>query len=362
VITAGDESSVALWVGCYTSDMDGSGEGIVALGRAADGGYAPLGPATPVASPSFLALHPSQPALYAVSEGAALLHAYRFDSSGALSALGPAGIASSLACHVAVAPDGAFLVVSCWGDGSVLLFELERDGSLGKRHAAPASEDPYGEDRQSRAHSCLMLGDGRMVTTDMGHDLLRFWRFTPDRGLEPQGALTLPRGCGPRHFALSSTGVVYVDTEYSAEVIMLAPPSGTDEVAGPGSMGPWLEVRGTFPVSAGGVRPGDSVAEICLDHAERHLYVGVRGSDVICRLALDTDGVPSPLEEIPCGGAWPRHHCIDGDRLVVALERSHTLATFMLGAGEVRTHPPQLLATGSPTCVLPHHATSPVSG
>lgn len=348
------ESGVALWVGCYTSDMDGRGEGIVALARAADGSYAPLGPATAVASPSFLALHPSQPVLYAVSEQAALVHAYRFDSSGALSRLGPAEIASSLACHVAVAPDGAFLVVSCWGDGSVLLFELEADGSLGRRHAAPASEDPYGEDRQSRAHACLMLGDGRMVTTDMGHDLLRSWRFGADHGLESRGTVTLAHGSGPRHFALSSTGIVYVNTEYSGEVIMLAPPSATKAATALEQNGPWLELRGSFPVSASGARPGDSVAEICLDPAEQHLYVGVRGSDVIGKLALDGDGVPSAFEEIPCGGAWPRHHCIDGDRLVVALERSHALATFTLAAGGSPAQPPQLLAAGSPTCVLPH--------
>jgi 6-phosphogluconolactonase len=342
VATTGEATGVALWVGCYTSDMDGSGDGIVALGRAADGSYAPMGPATAVASPSFLALHPSQPVLYAVSERAALVHAYRFDSSGTLHALGAAGIASSAACHVAVAPDGAFLVVSCWGDGSVLLFELEPDGSLGEPHSAPASVDPYGEERQSRAHSCLMLGSGRFVTAEMGHDLLRCWSFGADHGLESRGTVTLPHGCGPRHFARSSTGIVYVDTEYSAEVIMLAP------------AGQWLELRGSFPVSAGGVRPGDSVAEICLDLAEQHLYVGVRGSDVICKLALDADGVPSPLEEIPCGGAWPRHHCIDGDQLVVALEHSHALATFTLAADGSRAQSPQLLATGSPTCVLPH--------
>jgi 6-phosphogluconolactonase len=351
VTTAGDGTRVALWVGCYTSDMDGSGEGIVALGRAADGNYAPLGPAAPVASPSFLALHPSQPVLYAVSEGAALVHAYRSDSSGALSTLGAAGIASQLACHVAVAPDGAFLVVSCWGDGSVLLFELEPDGSLGRRHAAPASEDPYGEDRQSRAHSCLMLGAGRFVTAEMGHDLLRCWSFSADRGLEPHGSVTLPHGCGPRHFARSSAGVVYVNTEYTAEVLMLTEASAVVEASGP-----WLELRDSVPASAGGVRPGDAAAEICLDATELHLYVGVRGSDVICKLALDADGVPSPLEEFACGGAWPRHHCIDGDRLVVALEHSNALATFTLAADGSPTQPPQLLATGSPTCVLPHRS------
>jgi 6-phosphogluconolactonase (cycloisomerase 2 family) len=344
-VTANRETPVALWVGCYTSDMKGSGEGILALGLNSAGHYAPLGPATAVASPSFLALHPFQPVLYAVSEGAELVHAYRFNESGALTEHGPAGTASSLVCHVAVAPDGAFLVASCWGDGSVLVFELEDDGSLGRRHDAPASEDPSGEARPSRAHSCLMLGDGRMVTTDMGHDLLRCWRFTGDRELESQGTVRLPYGCGPRHFARSSIATVYVNTEYSGEVITLSP------VTDPG--GPWLELRGTLPISARGAQPGDAAAEICLDRGEQHLYVGVRGSDVIGRLVLDADGTPSALDEIALPGAWPRHQCIDGDRLVVALEHSHELASFALDAGGSPTQPPQLISTGSPTCVLP---------
>jgi 6-phosphogluconolactonase (cycloisomerase 2 family) len=349
-----NESRVALWVGCYTSDMDGSGEGIVALGRDADGSYEQLGPATAVASPSFLALHPSRPVLYAVSEGAERVHAYRHDGDGGLSALGQVGTAGPAVCHVAVDPDGAFLVVSCWGDGSVIVFELERDGSLGTRHAAPTSEDPYGESRQSRAHSCLMLGDGRMVTAEMGHDLLRCWRFAADRGLESRGTVTLPRGSGPRHFARSSRGVVYVDTEHSVEVAVLAPRSVPERAADLDEPGPWLELRGMFPVSATPLQPGVSAAELCLDAAERHLYVGVRGADLICKLVLDADGFPAPLAEIPCGGLWPRHHCIDGDRLVVALERSNALATFVLGADGTPAPPSQLLPTGSPGCVIAH--------
>ena len=161
--------------------MDGSGDGILALGRDAAGGYAPLARQPRSLRPRFLVLTRPGPVLYAVSEGAALVHAYRFDDAGEHQARSvEPGTASALVCHVAVAPDGTFLVVSCWGDGSVLLFELEADGSLGRRHAAPASEDPYGEDRQSRAHSCLMLGGGRFVTAEMGHDLLRCWSFGAD--------------------------------------------------------------------------------------------------------------------------------------------------------------------------------------
>lgn len=339
-----DENGLALWTGCYTRDMNGSGEGIVAFGRGAGGDYEPLVPVTPIDSPSFLARHPSQPVLYAVAEGAELIHALRIGADGVLSALGDSGAASALVCHVAVAPGGDFLVASCWGDGLVLAFELERDGSLGRRHVGAASQDPYGEDRQSRAHSCLMLGGGHIVTTDMGHDLLRFWRFSAARGLEPEGELKLPQGCGPRHFARGADGVVYVNTEHSVEVAVLVPAGSGDG----------LELLGMFPASATGPRPGDAAAEICLGPDGRRLYVGVRGSNRICKLALSGEGLPEPDGEFPCGGDWPRHHSIDGRRLIVALERSGALATFVLDADGDPTAPPTLVATGSPTCVLPN--------
>lgn len=345
------DREVALWVGSYTADMDGSGQGITALRRSAEGGYEPLGPATPVASPSFLARHPSQPVLYAASESTGSVHALAVDDGGVLTALGQPGSASALVCHVAVDPEGDFLVACCWGDGAVLLFELEPDGSLGRRHAAPDSGDPYGQDRQSRAHSCLMLGDGRFITAEMGHDLVRFWRFTGEHGLESHGAVKLPHGSGPRHFARSSDGRVYVNTEYTAEIAVLAPDARAQGLVA--ETEPWLELLGMFPVSAAGVQAGDAAAEICLDRSERYLFVGVRGSNRVCRLELNEDGNPEPSGEFSCGGDWPRHHCIDADRLVVALQRSDALAVFTLDADGNPTGPPRLLPTGSPTCLLP---------
>jgi 6-phosphogluconolactonase (cycloisomerase 2 family) len=349
-MTPAGAGDVALWVGSYTADMDGTGTGIAALRRTAEG-YEALGPETAVASPSFLALHPSRPVLYAVSEGAELVHAFRVGDGGELSRLGQTGSASALVCHVAVDPDSSFLVACCWGDGAVLVFELEPDGSLGRRHAAPESGDPYGQDRQSRAHSCLMLGDGRFITAEMGHDLIRFWRFTGDHGLESHGALKLPHGSGPRHFALSSDGRVYANTEYTAEIAVLAPAARAQGLVA--ETEPWLELVGLFPASATGVQAGDAAAEICLDRSERYLFVGVRGSNRICRLELNADGNPEPSGEFSCGGDWPRHHCIDDGRLVVALQRSDAIAVFSLGADGSPTGPPRLWPAASPTCVLP---------
>lgn len=341
------DSPIALWVGCYTPDMGGSGQGIVALGRDANGKLFPLGPPTPVDSPSFLALHPSQPVLYAVQEGAQRVSAHQHSHLGALRDLGASGAAGPYACHVAVDPEGAFLVVSCWGDGSVVLVELEPDGSLGRRHVGRTSVDPHGQERQSRAHSCLMLGNGQFVTADMGHDQLRFWQFSSAVGLEEIGCELLPLGCGPRHFARSSRGIVYVSTEYSVEVALLYPvPNGPGRVT--------LELQAMLAVSADGARPGDAGAEICLDDEERNLYVGVRGSNRICTLRLDADGLARPLATTGCGGIWPRHHCIDERRLVVALERSNAIASFDLGDDGSPLPSATITPAGSPSCVLVH--------
>ena len=327
--------------------MGGEGQGIVALGRERDGSLAPLGPPSPVASPSFLALHPTQPVLYAASEGAQTVGAYRYGADGDLSALGAAVKAGEDVCHVAVDPEGKFLVASCWGDGAVVLVELEPDGSLGRSHAGAPSVDPYGQARQSRAHACLLLGNGQAVTSDLGHDVLRFWQFSADHGLEAVGIERLPFGSGPRHFAQSSRGIVYVVTEYSAEVALLYPvPQGPGRVA--------LALQGMLPISPRGALPGDTAAELCLDADERHLYVGVRGSNRICTLRVNPDGTATPLEEVDCGGDCPRHHCIDQQRLIVALERSSAIAVFDLQQDGRVAGPPQLVPVGSPTCVLPH--------
>jgi hypothetical protein len=64
----------------------------------------------------------------------------------------------------------------------VVLVELEADGSFGHRRLGGRSHNPYGADRQSRAHSSLMLGNGQFATTEIGHDTLSLWHFSAATG------------------------------------------------------------------------------------------------------------------------------------------------------------------------------------
>ncbi|MGP4030910.1 lactonase family protein [Pseudarthrobacter sp. 1C304] len=305
-----------IWTGCYTADNGGQGTGIGALRAAADGTLGWLGVAATADSPSFLAVHPTLGMVYAVGEAARTVTAYRRSGGFALERTGPDWPAGDAACHVAVDPRGRFLVVACWGDGQVLLYELDGDGGISARFAAAPSTLAG---RPSRAHATLMLDDGRVMTTDLGHDLLRVWNYVPGQGLQLDHEVALPRDSGPRHLVQHPGGDVLVVTEYSVEVAVARRSSGSGT----------FSLAGVFPATRAGAAAGDSAAEIALSADGRHAYVGVRGSNRISVLEVDADAA-RPVADFPSGGDWPRHHLLRGARLHVAHERSGDVVTYPL--------------------------------
>ncbi|MFJ5958335.1 lactonase family protein [Paenarthrobacter sp. NPDC092416] len=337
-----------IWTGCYTADRDGNGDGIGVLSAGADGKLTSLGLAVKANSPSFLAEHPKVPVVYAVAEEGRSLRAYRRTGSTELEPFGEPWPAGEAACHVAVDPHGRFVVVTCWGDGQVILYELDSDGGITSRISAEAAVDPYdagpgGEARPSRAHASLMLPDGRVMTTDLGHDLLRVWRFVAGEGLVTDHLVVLPKDSGPRHMAHHAGGTVFVVTEYSIEVAAVrANPDGIFELAA------------VVQASANGALDGDSAAEIGLSPDGRHAYVGVRGSNRICVLGVNHDGSAlKPLADIPSGGNWPRHHVVREGWLHVAHERSNDVVTFRLDPETgLPDEPVSHMETGSPTALI----------
>ena len=114
------------WLGGYTADMGGHASGIgMLLAGAADDALAggPLGYAGEVAaadSPSWLTAHPTQDVVYAALEHRQAVQAFRRTGETSFVPLGALVPAGEAVCHVAVSPDGRFLVASCWGDGRVV--------------------------------------------------------------------------------------------------------------------------------------------------------------------------------------------------------------------------------------------------
>ncbi|WP_457947819.1 lactonase family protein [Pseudarthrobacter sp. alpha12b] len=336
-----------LWIGTYTPDGGGRAKGIGAAREHQDGRLEWLGTAVEAQSPSFVAVHPTLPVVYAAAEQRRKVQAYLRHGDAALEPRGEPQPAGEATCHVAVDPHGRFATAACWGDGQVLLYELDADGGMTGRFPAAPSVDPHagltpGVPRQSRAHASLMLRDGRIMTTDLGHDTLRIWNYEPGTGLVADHEVVLPYGSGPRHLVEHPGGNVFIVSEYSVEVFVVRPQAGTYE----------LVFRG--PGTAGGSQVGDSGAEICLGPQGNFAYAGVRGSNIISVLEVARGGTELiPLKDLDSGGDWPRHHLVRGNWLHVAHERSDNIAS--IGLDPVTGLPgPALhnLPTPSPTALV----------
>ncbi|CAH0248594.1 lactonase family protein [Microbacterium foliorum] len=345
------------WLGGYGSAMEGSADGIGLLAGEADRQTALeyRGAVTQTPSPSWLAQHPTLDVVYAALEGDAAVQAFSRNGESTLRPLGEPVEAGENVCHVAVAPSGGYLVASCYGDGRVVRIGIDEQGRLvqdaGNRAAeiraallgepleaappagvAAAATDPYagsltasgedaasGEERVSHAHSAVFLADGRIATTDLGFDLVRIWRPTAG-GLILDHEIVLPLGTGPRHMVAHPSGHLHVVTEYSCEVFTLA--AGRD--------GTWAVVSAVLssPIAEVGT---DFPAELVRSRDGHFLYTALRGSNTIA--ALRVRGGGESLESIALadsGVDWPRHHLVHEGKLLVAGQRSDSIALLDL--------------------------------
>lgn len=394
------------WVGAYAGDAGSAeGIGILQAGDAdsvwASGPLGMVGTAVPApGSASWLAAHPTRDLLYAALESDGTVQAYRRTNETRLTPVGPAIAAGESVCHVAVAPDATFLVASCWSDGRVVRIDLDAAGRPSRPRIAAEATDPWGPDspesgvstgarvsgavvpdlaaaaralreaagdeygdlvpaydaapetdaeseeaaigpRVSRSHQAIFLPGGLIATTDMGLDLVRFWHSSGD-GLRLVQQVVLPKGSGPRHGLWHPSGHLYVVTELSREVFVLAPDAETR----------WRVISGQPLV---GSLDTDTAAELCASRDGTTLYAGVRGSDTIGVLAVRGAGEALQFTALADAGThWPRHHVVVNDTLLVAGQLADEIVSLPLDArtgvpGRVRHR----TASPSPTRLLP---------
>lgn len=327
----------SFWVGGYGIDGDGTLEGI---GRvSADGDPKTLryeGVVAQMPSPSWLTKRGNR--LYAALEFAESARAIDIADDGVLVPLGGRVSIGPALCHLTATDRG--LIACSWGDGTVALVQTDATGALVEAKPAAPAADPYafGDERVSRAHASVVLPDGRVATSDLGFDLVRFWRLGAS-GLELDHEVTLPFGSGPRHLALHPSGFLFVDTEFSNEVFVLG--SGPD--------GRYSIISSSGPLGL----PGDASAEISISPDGYHVWVGLRGSNTIATLAVSDAGARvTPKALVEAGVDWPRFHLEHEGVLLVAGQRSNSIAALDIDS---RGIPSRLLTTvdvPSPTVIV----------
>ena len=337
-----------IFVGCYTGESGGEGEGIALLRRdPAAGTLTRLGVMARTPSPSFLAQHPVRPVLYAVNElDAGTVSAFSVAEDGALAELAVRPTGGRHPCHLAVTSDYRHLLVANYGSGSVSVHPLDADG-------APAEHcdlvDLVGSgpvaDRQAGPHAHMVAPDRYgpdVLICDLGSD--RVWRSRLDplsgRLTPPTPAVVAPPGTGPRHLCRSTDGALLVVGELAANLTWYRP-GGMD-----GALHP------TGRVAASTTAGENLPSELVMGADGRFLYIGNRGPDTVSAFAWDGEKAEL-IAEVPTDGSWPRHLTLLGDHLYVANERSHGVTAFRV---DPDTGVPRLQGepTGepSPTCLL----------
>ena len=327
----------------------------------ATGRIGPLRVAAETKNPSFLALHPTRPFLYAVNETgdyegqkAGAVTAFALDrATGDLRAINQVATRGADPCHLAVDAGGRRLLVANYSGGSVISLPIRGDGGLQAdgvfvQHAGTGA-DPR---RQAGPHAHMIEPDptGRFVlAADLGLDEVLVYRFDADRGtLEPSDPAyaKLAPGTGPRHFAFSPDGHdVYVLGEMKIGVTAFKYDSGH------------LTAYQTISAMAGGAEPtpADSGAEIVMHPSGRFVYTSQRGPDDIAVFARDgATGRLTLVEHVPAGGRSPRGFAVDpsGRWLVAAHQKSDQAVVFAIDGSTGRLTPTgQTVELGAPVAV-----------
>lgn len=355
---AGTSANFLVYVGTYANR---GGKGIYTYRFDANTGkFKDLGLAAETADPSFLAISRNGRFLYAVNEissyqgqpgGSVSSFAIHADT-GKLTLLNAVSSRGPGPAHIVVDRSGKSALVANYDSGSVAVFPILGDGTLGEASAFVQHKgSSINPDRQEgpHAHAIAMSPDDRFaLVADLGLDEVIVYPFDPIKrtlGSHPFAVKVHP-GAGPRHLVFSpNRKFLYLLTEMKPTVIAYsynAAHGGLQE----------LQTISTLPNGFAGASDG---AEIEIDPAGRFLYASNRGHDSIAVFAIDpVKGTLTSVGFVPTQGKTPRHFAIDptGRWLFAENQESDDIVIFRINQKTgLLTSQGEPLRVSSPVCL-----------
>lgn len=310
----------------------------------------------PLARAGFLTKSADGRFLYAVAETASGgLHAFAIGEGGELTALNTRPSEGAGACDIALSPDGKFIAAANYTGGSVIVYRVEADGTLGEKagffkHTHATNVFP-GRQKNAHAHGVTWSPEGRLLLVpDLGGDRVYVYAIDAAGGTAAVNAaqawVEMPAGSGPRHAQFSPDGKqLYVINELSNTVAV----AGYDAAAATLSV---IQIISTLPE---GFTEATKTAEIAV-HPEGHaVYASNRGHDTLAVFARDAGtGRLSARGYVPVP-ANPRHFALspDGRWLLAAGQDTSTVAVFAVESANGALTPQEQpdFATPKPVCV-----------
>ena len=359
-----------VFIGTYTEPIlfgtgkifQGKGDGIYVYRFDESSGSMELCNIEPVGpNPSYLTFDLWHRFLYTVNElkefegtpGGAV-SAFSVDpSNGKLTLLNRQSSHGTDPCQLIVDKTGKFVLVANFGSGSVSVFPIQRDGSLGDptdvvQHRG-SSADPI---RQTgpHAHSITMDAAGLFAfVPDLGLDKVMVYKFDATRGkLEPNSEpwVEIPPGSGPRQLVIHPRGkFAYLINELSSTVMAFQ----YEEEQG------ILRKIQTISTLPGDFKGASACGELQITPSGKHLYASNRGHDSIVSYAINqTDGTLAYIGWQSTDGKTPRHFMIDpgNEFLLTANQDTDNVVTFSLDpeTGALSTAG-KSISVPSPVCI-----------
>jgi 6-phosphogluconolactonase len=328
----------------------------------------PLGLAAESPSPSFLAVHPNHRFLYSVNEisnftapgvpaagRAGSVTAFSIDAkTGRLTQLNAVSSKGGGPTHLSIDRGGKWVAAANYGGGSVVLFPVHADGSLGDATGFAQHSGSSVTPRQAspHAHGAYFSPDSRFLfVCDLGLDKIMGYRIDPASGafnsLEPAFAPLKP-GSGPRHMAFAPNGrFAYTANELESTVTAFSYDKATGRLS---------EIQ-TLPAITGydGANGVNYPSEVEVDSRGRFLYAANRNGDNIAVFAITADGKLTPSSQAGGGGKYPRHFALDpsGNYLFVENQNSENIVEFRVDQKTGALRPTGVdLKISIPMCVV----------
>ena len=325
-------------IGTYTTGKPG--EGIYRISVDSNGRFSAPELAARLVDPSYLAVNSDNTRIYAVSErpGTGALYALE-NGDGALAKLAEVSAGGQAPCHLALSPDGKWLAVANYMDGSVAVYDVA-DGEPKAMQLQPARTDAPGLWRQECAHAHMArFTAGELWVSDLGCDMIR--RFTLREGVwsEAEPVLRLPAGAGPRHFALSDDGcAAYILCELDRHLRAYRRGARDFELAADIALSD--AARTGKPVEhdtgAGALRRDGDM-----------LLCSIRQDNALCLVNCGGGGLEY-VRGFDCGGVNPRDAIFVGENIVCCCQDEGGLVCLSR-TGEVLDR----AEIGAPVCALP---------
>jgi 6-phosphogluconolactonase (cycloisomerase 2 family) len=257
--------------------------------------------------------------------------AYQVDqTTGRLTVLNQQPTGGTNGVHLAIDATGRFLALANYATGSLALFPINPDGSLGTlSDLARTTGDPgphRTQQERSHPHHCPFDRTGRyIVVPDKGLDRVFVYRLDTARGKLVVGdppSVKSRAGAAPRHVDFHPTRpLAYVINELDSTITtyQFDPAHGLLKA---------LQIAPTLPSTYTG---DNTAAEIAVAASGRFVYGSNRGHNSIAIFAVDHQtGMLNSVGWEPTQGETPRFFTLDpsGTHLYAANQTSDTIVVF----------------------------------